>query len=316
MSELTGVASRSAAKAAAFKEEFGFKRAFASYETLLDDPKIEAVYVPLPISEHVGWCLEALACGKHVLCEKPLAAKASGVQTLIDAAQRYPNQRVAEGFMYRFHPRWIRAKEMIQAGVIGMPISLTMEFSFRNVDGGNIRNNALLSGGALNDAGCYLVSASRYLLDREPLRVVGGSQHDGSDQPDGVTSALIDFGSCSAMMVASLRSHKAQSVTVHGEKGSLRMSTAFDIAPDMASAIHVEFDKGAIDIPFDPFDQFRAQIEDFCGAIRDARAPLMSLSESLANAKVLEAIRRSVAERQWIEIPPEVVEASPAHLDT
>lgn len=302
LSELSAIASRSLEKATAFKAAFGFSNAYDSYAKLLADPLIDAVYVPLPISEHIGWCLDALSFGKHVLCEKPLAAKASGVQALIDAAENLPGRCVAEGFMYRFHPRWLRARDLIGSGVIGKPVSITMEFSFRNVDRQNIRNQATMEGGALNDAGCYLVSASRYLLGADPVRVIGASRFDAPDEADAITSAMLDFGSCTSMMVASLRSHKAQNVTVHGESGSFRMETAFDIGPDASSSIRVEYEKGTMEIPFAPFDQFRAQIDDFCTAIRDRRSPALSLSDSLANARVLEAVRDSAAQARWIDL--------------
>jgi predicted dehydrogenase len=302
-SALAGIASRDVSKAQAFQSEFGFARAFASYDDLLAAPDIDAVYVPLPIALHREWVIKCLEAGKHVLCEKPLVPDTDSLARILAASCKYPALHVADGFMYRHHPRWAAARKLLVDGAIGQPTSLALEFCFRNTDPANIRNQRAAGGGALNDAGCYLISASRYLLGAEPGRVVSTSRSDGADGADATTTAMLDFQDCTATLIASLRSQRTQSVKVHGTHGTLEMDTAFDIGHQVASTIRIITDTGQQVIDFPPHDQFRSQIDAFCAAISEPRVSSLDLRDSGANARVLEAIRLSASAGRWVDLP-------------
>jgi predicted dehydrogenase len=300
---LAGIASRDLAKAQSFQSEFGFLRAFASYDDLLADPDIDAIYIPLPIALHGEWVIKSIVAGKHVLCEKPLAPDTESVTRILAASAQAPALHVAEGFMYRYHPRWQAARKLLIDGAIGKPASLALEFCFRNTDPANIRNQQSSGGGALNDAGCYLISASRYLLGSEPKRIISTSRSDGGDGADATTSAMLEFQDCTATLIASLRSQRTQSVKIHGTHGILEMDTAFDIGPQVASTIRIVSDAGLQVIEFPPHDQFRAQIDAFCAVVSEQRTAELDLKDSLANARVLEAVRLSASAGRWIDLP-------------
>src|SRR5438270_1814538 len=168
LSEVTAIASRDPAKAAQAAEELGIPRHYGSYEELLADPEIDAIYNPLPNHLHVPWSIKAIEAGKHVLCEKPIGLSAAQGQELVDAAARHPQLKVMEAFMYRHHPQWVRAKEIVAQGGVGELRTVQSFFSYYNDDPANIRNMADIGGGGLMDIGCYNISLSRFILGAEP----------------------------------------------------------------------------------------------------------------------------------------------------
>src|SRR5882672_10496201 len=157
-SEVTAIASRAQERADSVAQKFGIGKAYGSYDALLADPDVDAVYIPLPNDQHVPWSIKALEAGKHVLCEKPIALNADEAQTLLDAAAHYPQLKVMEAFMYRFHPQWQRAKALVAGGAIGELRTIQSFFSYSNVDPTNIRNRVENGGGGLMDIGCYNIS--------------------------------------------------------------------------------------------------------------------------------------------------------------
>src|SRR5216110_1279923 len=177
-SEITAIASRDSRKANDAAGKLGIHKAYGSYEELLADPEIEAVYNPLPNHLHVPWSLKAIEAGKHVLCEKPIALNAAEAQTLVDAARRRPELKVMEAFMYRFHPQWQRAQQLVSDGEIGELRPIHSFFSYYNVDQQNVRNQADIGGGGLYDIGCYNISLSRFIFKREPARVSSIVEYD------------------------------------------------------------------------------------------------------------------------------------------
>ena len=168
--------------------------AHGSYEALLADPDVDAIYNPLPNHLHVDWPIAALEAGKHVLCEKPLGLDAADAQRLADAATAHPDLVAMEAFMYRFHPQWITARDLVATGAIGTVKTIQTFFAYFNDDPGNIRNQADIGGGALMDIGCYPISQARMVLDAEPLRVTGSMELDPRFGTDRLTSAMLDFG--------------------------------------------------------------------------------------------------------------------------
>ncbi len=171
--QVVAIASRSAEKAQQAAARLGLPRSFGSYEDLLADPDIDAIYNPLPNHLHVPWSIKALEAGKHVLCEKPLALTADEGQKLVDAAARYPHLKVMEAFMYRHHPQWVAVQKLVAEGTVGSLRSIGSFFSYFNRDPGNVRNQAEIGGGGLMDIGCYPISMSRFICGSEPHRVIG-----------------------------------------------------------------------------------------------------------------------------------------------
>ena len=171
--DIIAISSRDLAKARSAADELGIPRAYGSYQELLDDPEVEAVYNPLPNHLHVPWSIKALQAGKHVLCEKPVAPTAAEGQELVDAARDHPDLKVMEAFMYRFHPQWVYARQQVQTGGIGELRAIQTFFSYYNDDPHNIRNIADIGGGGLLDIGCYAISLSRFIFGAEPTRVSG-----------------------------------------------------------------------------------------------------------------------------------------------
>jgi predicted dehydrogenase len=170
---IEAIASRDLARAQAAAEQLGIPKTYGSYEELLADPDLEAVYIPLPNHLHVAWALKALEAGKHVLCEKPIGLSAVEAQELLEASRQAPDLKVMEAFMYRFHPQWQRARQLVLDGEIGELHTIQSFFSYYNVDPNNIRNMPEIGGGALMDIGCYCISLARWLFGVEPQRVLG-----------------------------------------------------------------------------------------------------------------------------------------------
>src|SRR5712691_11658912 len=192
--EIAAIASRSPEKARAAAAQLGIPKAYGSYEELLADQEIDAIYNPLPNNLHVPWSIKALQAGKHVLCEKPIALTAGEAQRLLEAAKQHPNLKVMEAFMYRFHPQWQRARRLVLEGKIGELRTIQTFFSYFNDDAHNIRNIAEVGGGAMPDIGCYAVSVARFIFNAEPQRVFGIVEYDPRLKTDRLASGILDFG--------------------------------------------------------------------------------------------------------------------------
>src|SRR5688500_11810074 len=205
-SAVTAIASRDAAKAAGAATALGIPKAYGSYEALLEDPDVDAVYNPLPNHLHVPWTIRAAERGKHVLCEKPIALSAAEARLLLDVRDR-TGVRMQEAFMVRTHPQWLLARDLVRGGRIGELRAMVGVFSYFNDDPANIRNQPDIGGGALMDIGCYLVNTSRFIFAAEPDRVSGAVELDPALKVDRLTSMLLDYGgrhlvgTCSTQMV-------------------------------------------------------------------------------------------------------------------
>ena len=227
--EVVAIASRSADKARDTARRLGIPRFYGSYEALLLDPAIDAVYIPLPNDQHVPWSIRALDAGKHVLCEKPIGLTADEARQLREASRRHPRLKVMEAFMYRHHPQWRKTKELVAGGRIGRLRTINTLFSFYNDDPNNIRHNPAMGGGGLMDLGCYAISLSRWLFDAEPRRVMGWVQYDPQFEVDRLASAILEFGdgpeTCgTATFTCSMQMAPFQQVEILGTEGRIGLA--------------------------------------------------------------------------------------------
>lgn len=305
--EIVGVASRSAEKAEAGRAQLGIARAYGSYEDLLADPEIEAVYNPLPNHLHVPWTVKALEAGKHVLCEKPLGMDAAEAATLVAARDR-SGKLVQEAFMVKCHPQWLKAKALIDEGRIGEPRAASGIFCYHNTDPDNVRNMSDIGGGGIMDIGCYMTIFSRWMLGAEPKRAVGLIERDPGFGTDRLASAILDFGDGRrSVWTTSTQLAPAQRFTVLGTKGRLEVEIPCNAPNDRPCRITVDdardlFGGGreVIDIP--TCDQYRLQGEMFSRAVRGEGELAMSLDESIANMKVLDALFASEKSGGWVAV--------------
>ncbi|MGI9174909.1 MAG: Gfo/Idh/MocA family protein [Rhodothermales bacterium] len=293
-SEVAGIASRSLPSAREAAAPLGIPQAYGTYEDLLADPGIDAVYIPLPNHLHVPWSIKALEAGKHVLCEKPIGLDAAEAETLLEAARAHPHLKVMEAFMYRMHPQWQRTRALVQEGAIGEVRAVQSFFSFFNDDPGNIRNSAEYGGGALMDVGCYCVSLARFLFDAEPERAESVMDIDADFGVDRLTSALLDFGEGrTSTFTCATQLARYQRVHVVGTEGAIEIEIPFNAPPDQACRIFHQQDGNTEEIAFDACDQYTIQGDLFSRAILEDTAVPTPLEDAVANMRVIDAIRAS-----------------------
>ena len=292
--EIAAIASRDLTKAQAAANELQIPTAYGSYEELLADDSIEAVYNPLPNHLHVPWTLKAAEAGKHVLCEKPIALNAEEARTLIDARDRY-GVRIQEAFMVRTHPQWLETQRLIRDGRIGTLRSITGFFSYFNSDPENIRNQVELGGGALMDIGCYPITISRFMFEAEPRRVLGLLEHDPEFGIDSLTTAVLDFHNGHSTFTCSTRLAPYQRMIFHGTEGRIEVLIPFNAPNDRPTQIL--FDDEIIEIPI--CDQYEIQGTLFSQAIREQTDQPIALEDAINNMTVIDAVFRSAASGHW-----------------
>lgn len=301
-SELVAIASREGPKAKQAAQQWGASKAYASYEALLADPAIEAVYIPLPNHLHAEWAIKAAQAGKHVLVEKPIALTVKEVQRIAEAAQANHVQ-VMEAFVYIFHSQHARVRKLIQQGAIGELRTVHVTFSFvADFSKYNIRQDPAVGGGATWDVGCYAVSASRFLFGSEPLNVYADGYTRPGLQVDTAVAAILDFGEGrKALLDYGFEHGRNNCYEVYGTNGRLEIST-MSPEPDATARIIITTDKGQQVEEFAPVNQFGLEVAAFSQAIlADTPAPL-SLSDSAANTSVLVKLLQSIRERRTIKI--------------
>jgi predicted dehydrogenase len=305
-SRIDAIASRDLTRAKAVAAKLGILQAYGSYEALLADPMIEAIYNPLPNELHVEWTIRALKAGKHVLCEKPIALDAKEAQTLI-AARDSAGKLVAEAFMVRHHPQWRRAREIAQSGALGEVRAIQTFFSYRLTDPANIRNKPP-GGGGLYDIGCYAINTARYLFAAEPIRVVAALDIDPAFGTDRLASALIEFPggrhltfSCATQLSA------RQRVTMVGEKGRVEIAIPFNAPNDRPTRITIDtgadlMGGGARVEEFPICDHYTLQGDAFSRAAL-GETPLDSpIEDAIANMRVIDAAFRSARNNAWEQV--------------
>jgi predicted dehydrogenase len=300
---VVAIASRDLARARDAASSLGIERAYGSYDELLDDPDIEAIYNPLPNHLHVPWTTRAAEAGKHVLCEKPIALSAAGARQLIQVRNR-TGVLIQEAFMVRTHPQWIKAVSLVRDGTIGELRSMVGVFSYFNDDPGNIRNVPAFGGGALMDIGCYLINTGRMVFGREPLRVAGAIDRDPALGIDRLTSMVLDFGSGHLSGTCSTQSVPYQRMQILGTRGRIEIQIPFNAPPDRPCRIVVDrsgnlsgADIDTIEIP--TCDQYTIQADLFSQAIRRAGPAPIPIEDAVANMACIEAVVRSADSGRW-----------------
>jgi predicted dehydrogenase len=295
--ELLAVASRDLAKAREAAGRFGAPRAYGSYEELLADPDVDAVYNPLPNHLHVPLSRRALERGKHVLVEKPVALSSAEAGELLAARER-SGLKVCEAFMVRSHPQWLRARELLLSGRIGALRAIVGSFTYFNDDPANVRNRPEWGGGALLDVGCYPVTMSRFVFGEEPLRALAFSRHDPVQGIDRLTSALLDFPSGQAIFTCSMDVPLSQRMQILGTKGHVTIEIPWSPPTDGPTRLLVDDGRDLLgsgvaieEIP--ACDHYRIQLELFSKAILEDGPVPVPLEDSIGNMRALEAIVRS-----------------------
>jgi predicted dehydrogenase len=296
--EVIAIASRDRRKAEEAALTLGIPRAYGSYEELLADPQIEAIYNPLPNQLHVPWSIKAAEAGKHVLCEKPLSVTVAEARTLL-AVQQRTGVIMAEGFMVRVHPQWVRARELVQSGRIGELRAIQGVFSYFNSNPANIRNIPEYGGGSLMDIGCYSINTSRFLFGEEPSRVMGMMDQDPALQVDRLTSAMLEFPSGQSVFTCSLQLVYHQRVQLLGTLGRIEMVMPFTPPPACACRILLDDGKNITTESFSACNQFTIQGEVFSRAVREGTSVPVPLTDALRNMAVIEAIFRSAKSGRW-----------------
>jgi predicted dehydrogenase len=299
-SEVTAIASRESSKAAAAAKQLGIAKAYGSYEELLADPDIDAIYNPLPNHLHVPVSIRALEAGKHVLCEKPVGMNVAEAEQLLTASTKYPKLKVMEAFMYRHHPQWQKALALVKEGKIGELKTIHSFFSYFNTDPANIRNKADVGGGGLMDIGCYCISLARFIFNRMPKRIVGIVDYDPATKTDRLASGIMDFSSGTATFTCSTQLVSYQRVNIYGTNGRIEIEIPFNAPPDKPCRLwHATNDKTE-EIQFEICDQYTIQADLFSQSILNDTPVPTSLHDAVENMKVIEAMVRSGKENRWI----------------
>jgi predicted dehydrogenase len=303
VSSIHAIASRDANRARGAAQRLGIPRAYDTYEAMLADPEIEAVYNPLPNELHVPWTEKALAAGKHVLCEKPIALDADEAKRLI-AARDASGKLVAEAFMVRFHPQWLRAREIVRSGALGEIGAIQTLFTYRLLDPENVRNRPP-GGGGLYDIGCYAILTARFIFGAEPVRVAATLDIDPDFGTDRLASAILEFpGGKHLTFSAATQLAGAQRVVIAGTAGRIEVKIPFNAPPDRPTQIIIDsgadlFGGGGRTEEFAACDQYTLQGDAFSRAVRGEGALEFPIEDAIANMKAIEACFRAAKSGRW-----------------
>ncbi|PTQ95062.1 putative dehydrogenase [Mucilaginibacter yixingensis] len=302
-SEVVAIASANAEKVTEAAARLGIAQIFNSYEDLLASPDVDAIYNPLPNHLHVPYTIKALQAGKHVLCEKPIGLNPAEAQQLIDAAAQYPHLKVMEAFMYRFHPQWQKAKEIVADGLLGEVKYIHTDFSYHNIDPANIRNKPEVGGGALMDIGCYCISFPRFIWGQEPQRVVGLVHRDAEFGTDTLTTGLLDFGDGrQASLSCSTRMEPFQRAAIGGDKGRLEIEIPVNAPADVPVKLYLQRNREIEEIIIPAYNQYTLQGDAISEAIINNTAAPTPLADALGNMRVIDALVSSAKQGIWMSV--------------
>ena len=302
--DIRAIASRSIESAASATRALGIPKAYGSYEELIDDPEIEAIYNPLPNHLHVPLTLRAARAGKHVLCEKPIAISAAEAAQLREVGDKV---LIMEAFMVRFHPQWLRALDLVREGRIGRLQLVQMLFCYFNDDPANIRNIADTGGGALYDIGCYPITAGRFFFQGEPRRGIALIERDPQFHTDRLASALVDFGDGRHLdFSCSTQSARYQRIQLSGSKGRIEIQVPINAAQGAKTTLLI--DDGSPDgagirtetLP--ESDQYMLQGEAFSRAIRGDLKLAYGVEDAIGSMRVIDALFRSEKSGHWEQV--------------
>jgi predicted dehydrogenase len=302
-SEIVAIASRDGKKAETFARKLRIPKAYWSYEDLLADPEIEAVYNPLPNHLHIPWSIKAAEAGKHVLCEKPIATTVHDAALLLDARNR-AGVKIGEAFMVRTHPQWLRTRDLIQSGRIGDLREIVGVFSYFNRDATNIRNVLDWGGGGMYDIGCYPITISRFIFGAEPSRVFGLLERDPDFKVDRLASVILDFPAGQCVFTCSTQLVPYQRMHFLGTKGRIEIEIPFNAPNDRPCRIFIDdgrdvFGGGVSTETFPTCDQYTIQGDVFSRAIRGDGDVPVSIEDALGNLAVIEAVFLSAETGRW-----------------
>ena len=304
--EIVAIASRDPGRAKEAATQLHIPNAFGSYEEMLADSSIDAIYNPLPNHLHVPWSIKAAEAGKHVLCEKPIAMSAQEARQLIEARDR-TRVKIGEAFMVRTHPQWLRARERVRSGAIGELRAIVSIFSYFNRDPKNVRNIASIGGGGVYDIGCYPITMARFLFEREPTRVAAAVERDPEMHTDRLSSALLDFAPGQATFTCSTQLVPFQRMQILGTKGRIDIEIPYNIPPDRPSRIFIDDGselggRSARAEEFATVDQYTIQGDAFSRAIQEDGEVPVPLENALGNMRVIDAVFRAAESGSWERI--------------
>ena len=297
---VSAIASRDLSRAREMADRFSVSHAFGSYEEMLASDVIDAVYIPLPTSQHVEWSLKAAAAGKHVLCEKPIALKADEIDQLIVARDRH-GVLIAEAFMVTYAPVWLKVRELLASGVIGTLRHVQGSFTYFNRDPGNMRNIPELGGGGLPDIGVYPTIATRFSTGREPIRVQATTERDKEFGTDIYSTVKADFGDFDLTFYISTQLASRQLMVFHGTDGFIEVKSPFNADRWGAEEVELSDQKhGRSEVfRFPDSRQYRRQVEAFAAKAMGGEAEVVSLESSAANQRFIDAIYRASDKDGW-----------------
>jgi predicted dehydrogenase len=303
LSRVVAIGSRSLTKAREAAAQLDIPRAYGSYEELIADPDVEAIYIPLPNHLHVPWSIRAAEAGKHVLCEKPIALSAAEARMLLAARDAHGVQ-IAEAFMVRTHPQWEEVERLIAYDRIGPLRLITGHFSYYRREPSDIRSHTAWGGGALMDIGCYPIFIARWMFGAEPIDVAAMLDRDPELGIDRLTAGMLRFPNGQAVFTCGGQLVPYQRVHLYGERGRIEVEIPFNAPPDAPCRIFV--DDGSIlggrsatviDLPV--ADQYRLQSERFAAAVRGTGSVPVSVETAVGNMTVIDALFRAAESRRW-----------------
>jgi predicted dehydrogenase len=300
--EVVAISSRSIETAQLFADKLGIQKAYGSYEALLQDPEVEAIYNPLPNHLHVPWTIKALQAGKHVLCEKPVALNAAEASLLLEAKAQFPHLKLMEAFMYRHTPQWRFAKQKIADGSIGQLRNIHSIFTYFNTDPKNIRNQSDIGGGGLMDIGCYCISLSRWLFEQEPVRVSATIEFDPVMKTDRLASGILEFSGGTGLFTCSTQLAPFQHATILGTEGFVEIEIPFNAPTDRPTRVWLTTKQGKEEVVFDAMDQYALQGASFSQSLLDDTPVYTPIEDAISNMKVIDAMFESASGNQWVSL--------------
>lgn len=291
---LVGIASRDAKRGRKMADYFNAPLSFGSYEDMLASPDIEAVYIPLPTSQHIEWTLKAIQAGKHVLVEKPISLKATEINKLVKARDK-AGVVVSEAFMVTYHPQWLKVKELLKKQVIGKLRRIESSFTYYNIDAKNMRNRPELGGGVLPDIGVYPTVCARFATGLEPISATASVEFDPTFKTDRYANVLLDLGGIDMTFYVSTQMANRQTMVFHGDKGFIELTAPFNsnLYEGDEVRVHNTGHSETRVYRYTGLNQYSLEIQAFARAVMGKKQSYFTLEESILNQKVIDAIYKS-----------------------
>jgi predicted dehydrogenase len=301
-SEINAIASRNLDKAKQAAKKLGIPKAYGSYQELLDDKEVTAIYIPLPNHLHVEWTIKSLKAGKHVLCEKPIGMSYDEAVYLQNEIKNFPKLKVMEAFMYRHHPQMQMVKELIDTGKIGDLRTIHTMFSYYNDNPNDIRNMADIGGGGLLDIGCYCISVSRFLFDDEPKQVCATIEYDPKFKTDRLVASVLKFENGNSLFTCSTQLDYHQFAKVFGTKGKIEIENPFTPPFNKNEKVTLKLGDDIEEIIVEPCNHYTVQGDIFSQAILNDTEVFTPFDDAVANMKVIDKIIKSSKSGKWTDL--------------